>query len=198
VTDEAVSRTARKRAERVELIARTAARVFADRGYERTAFEDIANVLDLRGPSLYHYFESKESLFVTCLNRSASEVFGRLRAIADSELRPRAKLRELIHEQVIIEVRDYPEFVPLFFGNRVAVPALQSEVLRLRREHARIFEDVAATVGDDDRLNSQPLRVWLGITFGALAYLDTWFDPTGALDAEGLAHAMAETLMSAL
>lgn len=198
MTEEGMSRTARKRAERVELIARTAARVFADRGYERTAFEDIANVLDLRGPSLYHYFESKESLFVTCLDRSASEVFARLRAIAGSEENPRARLRGLIREQVVIEVRDYPEFVPLFFGNRVAAPALQSEVLRLRREHARIFEEVAATVSEDDRANTQPLRVWLGVTFGALAYLDTWFDPSGPLDAEGLAEAMAETLMSAL
>jgi AcrR family transcriptional regulator len=193
-----LSRTARKRAERTRLIARTAARLFADGGYDTTNFEDIAAVLDMRGPSLYHYFPSKEALFLACLHDASSVAFERLRTIARSAEPPRLILRALIREQVVIELRDFPEFVPLFFGNRVGVPAIRDEVLRLRREHAEVFESIAAEVRADEGLESEHVRVWLAITFGALAYLDSWFDPTGPLDVDALAHRMSGTLMSSL
>ena len=199
MTDEAsVSRTARKRAERTKLIARTAATVFADRGYEATNFDEIASVLDLRGPSLYHYFPSKEALFLACLNDASSLVFDRLRAISQSSEPPRVIMRRLIREQVIIELQDFPEFVPLFFGNRVGVETLRDEVLRLRREHADIFETIVARIRAEEGLAREHVRVWLGITFGALAYLETWFDPAGTLDIQALADQMSETLLSSL
>lgn len=193
-----LSRTTRKRAERTQLIARTAARLFAERGYDMTNFDDIAAVLDLRGPSLYHYFPSKEALFIACLTDASSQVFARLRVIARSPEPPRLILRRLIREQVLVELQDFPEFVPLFFGNRVGVTTLREEVLRLRREHADIFESIVGRIRVDEGLEREHVRVWLAVTFGALAYLDTWFDPAGPLDVASLADQMSQILMCSL
>jgi AcrR family transcriptional regulator len=184
----------RKRARRIERVERIAASVFAEKGYEGANFELIAAELDLRGPSLYHYFSSKEELFLRCVRRSAEEVFTRLRTIADNDLDAVGKLRALFREQVLIEVRDYPEFVPLFFKTYVPVPELRAEILRLRRTHASIFERVAETVRDRSDIDSDDIRVWLSAAFGALAYLPEWYDPHGSLDVERLADKLADTL----
>jgi AcrR family transcriptional regulator len=196
------SRTERKRAARMERIERTAARVFAEKGYDGANFDDIAAELDLRGSSLYHYFPSKDDLFLRCIRHSAAQVFQRLGALADEHERrgradgdPRAALRALIRDQVLIEIRDFPAFVPLFFKITVPVPELRQETLRLRREHAQIFERLLEAPGGADR---SPRRVWLGIVFGALAYLPEWYDPAGPMSVDELAERLSDELIRAL
>lgn len=191
-----LTRTESKRAERIERIERAAARVFAAKGYEGANFADIAAELDLRGPSLYHYFSSKDELFLRCLEHSAQQVFTRLRSIVAAEHDdPLRAFESLVREQVLIEVRDFPEFVPLFFKMAMPSPDLANRVLALRREHAAIFEQVAAEVRTRSRLDRADVRVWLGVAFGALAYLADWYDSDGELGVEQLAERMAATLV---
>ncbi len=190
------TRTASKRAGRVERIERAAARVFATKGYDGANFSDIAAELDLRGPSLYHYFSSKEELFLRCLKHSAEQVFSRLRSIAaEQHPDPLDTLHAQVREQVLIEVQDFPEFVPLFFKMRLPAPELAARVLELRRQHAEIFERTAADVRAHRGLDAGDVRVWLGVAFGALAYLQDWYDPGGELGVDQLADRMATTLV---
>lgn len=191
----ASTRTEQKRAARVERIERAAARMFAERGYDGANFTDIAAELGLRGPSLYHYFPSKEELFLRCLSHSAEQVFARLRAIAAARTDPRETLRSLFREQILIEVRDFPEFVPLFFSTTVPVPSLAETVTRLRREHAQFFEQAARRASRRTGVGKREVRVALGIAFGALAYLPEWYDPTGPIGVDELADRMADRLV---
>jgi TetR/AcrR family transcriptional regulator, cholesterol catabolism regulator len=189
------TRVSRKRSERIERLERTAARVFAERGYEGANFDQIAAELDLRGPSLYYYFESKEDLYLRCITKAANEVFERLRAIAASTPHLHDRLRALFREQVLIEVRDYPEFVPLFFKTRLPDPALAERVLAIRREHAAIYEETAEQLRRSSNADGKLIRVWLETAFGALAYLPEWFDSAGPMTAEELADMLADTLV---
>jgi AcrR family transcriptional regulator len=190
------SRVGRKRTERIERLERAAARVFADKGYEGANFEQIAAELDLRGPSLYHYFTSKEELFLRCVNKSAEEVFARLREIAETDLAPIDKLRSLLREQVLIEVRDYPEFVPLFFKTRIQDPTLRERVLAIRREHSVIFEEIVEQIRAASEVDTTVARVWLETAFGALAHLPEWYNPNGRLGVDALADLQADTLVA--
>lgn len=191
------SRTDRKRAQRIERVERAAASVFARNGYDGANFELIAAELDLRGPSLYYYFSSKDELFLRCIRKSAKEVFARLQKIIDSDLKPEYKLRNLFYEQVLIEVRDYPEFVPLFFKTQVPIPELRKEVLNVRRDHAFFFEQVAEEwrTQSMDKIARTHMRVRLGIAFGALAYIPDWYNPKGELTLEQLAEELSEALL---
>ncbi|MGC8465687.1 MAG: TetR family transcriptional regulator [Acidimicrobiales bacterium] len=192
------SRADRKRAERIALLERAAAKLFAHKGFEATSFDDVALTLDLRGPSLYHYFASKEDLFLGCIRRSASEVFSRLDHVVVRTIPsqgPRAALEALFREQILIEIRDYPEFVPLFFRLLIPIPALQEEVLYIRRKHAALFERITLqALGSGTSLASHD-RVRLEIAFGALSYLPSWYRPEGSLAPEDLANMMARHLV---
>ena len=190
------SRTEQKRAARIERIERAAARMFAARGYEGANLTDIAAEFGLRGSSLYHYFPSKDELFLRCLTHSAEQVFARLQAIAaDKRDDPLGALHALFREQVLIEVRDFPEFVPLFFTTPVPVPALAETVVRLRREHAMFFERAARRATRGTSIGSREVRVALGIAFGALAYLPEWYQPHGPIGVEELADRIADGLV---
>lgn len=68
--------------EKQEHILRTAARVFAERGFARTDVAEIAARAGVAKGSLYNYFESKEDLYVhICrdgMRRSREAVYGNL------------------------------------------------------------------------------------------------------------------------
>src|SRR5437870_4533912 len=52
----------RKKARTRQLIADTAARLFAERGYERVAVSDVAREAEVAEQTLYNYFPTKERL----------------------------------------------------------------------------------------------------------------------------------------
>jgi AcrR family transcriptional regulator len=190
------TRSERKRADRVARLERAAAKVFARQGYEGANFDLIAAELDLRGASLYYYFSSKEELFLRCLRKSAADVSARLRAIADAEPDPGERLRLLFREQVLIEVRDYPEYVPLFFKSHVTVARLREAVLTLRQEHATVFEETARELGDRTAAGRKKTRLCLEIAYGTLAYLPDWYDPGGGMGPGELADELAGLLVA--
>ncbi|HEX3388032.1 MAG TPA: TetR/AcrR family transcriptional regulator [Streptosporangiaceae bacterium] len=186
----------RKRAERIRRVEEAAARFFAERGYDRTNFDDIARDLGLRGPSLYHYFASKEEMFLACVEHSSGEVMRRLEEIARLPGPPGARLHRMFAEQVLIEIRDYPAFAPLFFKVYVPVPRLQSRVAEIKRAHGDIIREVAAECAAETGQDKEATRVALMAAFGALAYIQEWYSPDGPLTAEDLADQLAATLVA--
>lgn len=186
----------RKRAERVARVERTAARMFAQRGYEGTNLDEIAAQLDMRGPSLYHYFSSKEELYMRCVRNSAGEVISRLEAVAAGEGDDIERLRLLFREQVLIEVRDYPDFLPLFVKIRLPAAELVERLLELRREHEAVFQRAAERVRLSQGTDRAAASIALRVALGALAYLQDWYDPDGPMDAEELAERIAATLIT--
>ncbi|WP_336158828.1 TetR/AcrR family transcriptional regulator [Amycolatopsis sp. VC5-11] len=191
--DPAETRAARKRAIRMRLIEHTAARLFAERGYEAANFEDIGAAVDMRGTSLYYYFSSKEELFLRCMEHAAAEVFPRLRDIARSEGPPLARLRAMFREEVVITLREYPEFIPLFLKVRVPIEALERRRRELRREQTAIFREVVDEL--DGRAASDRPRPTLNLALGGMALVGEWYDPEGELSVEGFADEVSLTLV---
>src|SRR5213592_2175766 len=57
-----IGRLAHSMSARREELTRTAARLFAERGYHGTSLADLAEALGIQKASLYHHIESKEDL----------------------------------------------------------------------------------------------------------------------------------------
>src|SRR5262249_36770443 len=66
-------RIERGQATRQRLLA-TAARLFAERGYEATSIEEMLQELQVSRGALYHHFDSKEALFEAVLHDIEAEV----------------------------------------------------------------------------------------------------------------------------
>jgi len=63
----------RGQATRGRLVA-TAARLFAEKGYEATSIEDLLRELGMSRGALYHHFDSKEAVFEAVLHEIEAEV----------------------------------------------------------------------------------------------------------------------------
>jgi AcrR family transcriptional regulator len=62
------------RAQREEQILRVAEEVFAERGFQATTMEDIAERVGVTKPLIYEYFGSKEGLLSACITRARTQL----------------------------------------------------------------------------------------------------------------------------
>ncbi len=86
----------RPESRRSELLA-IAARLFAEKGFRNTTVRDIADAAGILSGSLYHHFDSKESMVDEILSTFQEELFGQYDAIlASSDLEPLAKLEQAV------------------------------------------------------------------------------------------------------
>ncbi len=80
---------------RDELLA-IAARLFAERGFKNTTVRDIADAAGILSGSLYHHFDSKESMVDELLDTFQTELWKKYDAIVASDSTPRAKLDAVV------------------------------------------------------------------------------------------------------
>lgn len=185
----------RKRAARVQRILHTAAAVFAEKGYDGAGLEEIATRLDMRGPSLYHYFSSKDELLTGCIDHTAAAVNERVRAVAEAGGPARERLRRMFAEQALVQLRDFPEFIPLFLRLRVPEGPLRDHIHALRAEHGDLFRKVAGEAQAAGELGGADATLALMLAFGALSYVQEWYHPGDGLAAEPLADHIADRLI---
>ena len=80
---------------RAELLA-IAAGLFAERGFRNTTVRDIADAAGILSGSLYHHFDSKESMVDEILSTFQDELFGRYEEILGSGADARLKLEQAV------------------------------------------------------------------------------------------------------
>lgn len=184
-----------KREKRLREIVRVAAAAFAKQGFERTNFDDIAAQLGIRGASLYHYVKSKDALFLECVEVTTNDVLRRLGGVVDPELPAVENLRRLFREQVIVQLRDYPEFAAVFYRISHPDPTIRRRVLELRHQHTQVFRAAAQAMVAEGDASPDQWQVALMLAAGALAHMIDWYKPSGRRSLEALADEVADDLV---
>jgi AcrR family transcriptional regulator len=86
---------ARSSGEVASHIARVAARLFAERGYDATSVREIVEAAGVTKPTLYYHFGSKQGLAEVLLTKPMKEFIENLRSLVVSEVDPISLLRKL-------------------------------------------------------------------------------------------------------
>ena len=82
--------------EKVALILRTAASIFADKGYHQASIRDISRATGLSLSGLYYYFSSKEELLFLIQDHCFGTILENLEELLTGVDEPRERLRLLI------------------------------------------------------------------------------------------------------
>jgi AcrR family transcriptional regulator len=90
---------ARKKARTRQLIADTAARLFAERGYEQVAVSDVAREAEVSEQTVYNYFPTKDQL-VTDRDQLVQDELGRLIRARPAGTTPAVAIRPFVLDSV--------------------------------------------------------------------------------------------------
>lgn len=136
------TRPAREARRRAAEIIDAAAAVFAERGYDATSTQAIADVLGIRQASLYYYFPSKEAALEQVCLRGVEGFVEQAAATAALDEPAPEKVRGLILGH-LSPMRDRHAYVRVFLRDRNRLPdESRRRVGRVSRRYERIIQGV--------------------------------------------------------
>ena len=165
-----------------------AARLFREKGFERTSLKEIAEACNMLPGSLYYRYNSKEALLVELMRRGVDLVTAEVESAYASSDDPVERMRLCINAHLRALLLDSDAVYVLLFEWRALGPEARKEIIELRDQYeslwAGILETMIAQGVVRKNVDGRLLRL---IGLGALNWVATWFDPNGAqsLDAIG-------------
>jgi AcrR family transcriptional regulator len=181
-----------------EDILEAAAQVFRQKGFHGASMQDIAKVVNLQKPSLYHHVSSKQEILLALLDRALELLLKRISAIINQDIPADEKLQQMIRAYLQILAENTDLSAVLLFEHR----SLE------RKQHARhvpnrdkfealwrdvLSEGVAAKLFkcDDPALSARAI-------LGIMNWTITWYRSNGPLEIEQIADHYSNLLLNGL
>ena len=184
---------------RDELLA-IAADLFARRGFKNTTVRDIADAAGILSGSLYHHFDSKESMVDEILSTFQTELFERYDAIVASSLDVRRKVEAVV--KASFEAIDKHHAEVAIFQNEASYLMEYDRFDYLRTRNAQFRQLWMGLL--EDGVSSGALRRDLDAELVFRFIRDTvwvavrWYRPGGPLSADEVAQQYLSILLDGI
>lgn len=173
-------------------ITEAAARLFAEKGYDATRFDDIAKAVKMDRATLYYYFTSKPQLLASAITDAQSGAVKELNEIVASDADALSKLRAAI-SCVMTMMADKHPFSALYFQDDIwRSPRNSTWIAPLREDGERIVQVFNMIIRDGHRdgtiRDDVPAELASRVVFGSLFWSYRWFNPAGKYTVEEVIH----------
>jgi len=193
------NRRARRMNRRQQDILKVAAQMFAERGYERTTLEMIADELGLSKPGLYYYVKSKEEILAHIFQNIFQGILDEVQIEVSLDQSPQERLQHLILAYVT-HACIYPEGRILFLYESYLLSVCNPDLLALRDRYQRhienaISEGIKQGIFHASHGNGKLAALAL---MGALHTIPLWYVPGGTLSPREIGEYYAHLLIGGL
>ena len=196
--------------QKLELILRTSARIFAEKSYHSTSMRDISRATGVSLAGLYHYCKSKEELLFLiqdhCFGRVLDRLEQRIKGIND----PFEKLRIFIDNHLSFFAANMAEMKVLSHEAESLAGDLHEHVTIRKRQYTRsarkILSEIQQRAADrsararhkNGRCPAKriDLTVATYALFGMMNWIYNWYDPRGKLSVNQLVDNIARLFLA--
>jgi AcrR family transcriptional regulator len=174
-----------------------AIRLFAERGYDGTTLQDVADAVGLSRPNLYNYVKSKEELLVAMVEATAQSAAHSLREVRErTDLDPAEKLHMLVRTLVVLRAEKPEQFRTLDRSEQSLPPQLAQKHLEGRRAVLREITSVIDEGVTAGRFRPVDVRITALSIIGMCNWVAWWFHPSPAHPAEPVAEQIADNAVA--
>ena len=173
--------------QKLELILRTSARIFAEKSYHSTSMRDISRATGVSLAGLYHYCKSKEELLFLIQDHCFGRVLERLEQGVKGTDDPFEKLRLFIDNHLSFFAANMAEMKVLSHEAESLAGDLHEHVSSKKEKYARLARKILREIQE-----SQPAKARIDLTvatyalFGMMNWIYNWYDPSGKLSVNQL------------
>lgn len=164
----------RDRERKRDAVIQTAARAFRARGYHNTSLDDIAGILNVTKPTVYHYVENKEQLLFECFRAGLARIMESF----DEANRSSASARDRLD----LVVTRYAEAIASDFGwcmvqaeNQDLSPTMSRKVKQLKSEIDQGLRSLIREGARDGSLRKCDEKMAAFAIAGALNWIAHWY-----------------------
>jgi AcrR family transcriptional regulator len=187
---------ARYEARRREVVA-SAAKLFAERGYDGTSMSELTAATGLAAGGLYHYIEGKDDLLIAICEELLEPLLAQAREIVATGAPPVEQLRALVAAWVA-HVVEHRHHMLVFTQERQAIERQQRwrRVRSQRKAFEKILDEVLARGEADGSMTFADRRLSLLALLGMVNYTPQWVRPNGRLSPAEIAAGYCEIVLS--
>ncbi|MEY1661747.1 TetR/AcrR family transcriptional regulator [Isoalcanivorax beigongshangi] len=164
-----------------------AARLFRDKGFDRTTVRDIAAAVGIQSGSIFHHFPTKEDILFAVMVEVIRFNTERLQRMLDGLEAPTERLHALVRGELLSIIGDTREAMSvLVYEWRCLSPQKQQEALELRAIYEELWLAELRALQRAGYFTDDPFVMRRLIT-GMASWTNTWFDQHGSLALDDLA-----------
>jgi AcrR family transcriptional regulator len=186
--------------QKLEFILRTAARIFAEKGYHSTTMRDISRETRVSLAGLYHYCKSKEELLFLIQDNCFGRVLERLRERLREAAGPVEKLRLVIENHLSFFAANMAEMKVLSHEADSLAGELHAHVSNKKQQYTqlvrRILSEVQQAQAEREAAPKLDLTVATYALFGMMNWIYNWYDPRGKLSVNDLVENLTRLFLS--
>jgi len=162
-----------------ENILRTAAKLFAEKGFSTATIVDLANACGSSRGALYHYFESKEEILGKIVGEHVSTMLEALETIGEARMEPEEHLRAVARRIMEINAVNKSEQIVLLNDWNQLDDTLRTEIGASQRKIIAVVRDALARLDTSHRMTPKFATTYAMSLLGSLNYTYAWYDPNG-------------------
>ncbi len=182
--------------QRLVFVLKTAAAIFAEKGYHSTSIRDIARATKMSLSGLYYYFKSKEELLFLIQDYCFTTVIDDCRRLLAGVADPVHRLKLLIENHLNYFVQNMNEMKVLSHEANAISGDLFKKVNNKKRQYVdlamKLLEEIALVY----RINDLDIRVATFSLFGMMNWIYNWYSPRKDVDVAGLSQTITRLFSS--
>jgi AcrR family transcriptional regulator len=172
-----------------------AIRLFARRGLNSVALQEIADELQVSKTALYHYFGGKDDLVRAVFADWTLRRLQEIKAAASLDAPPTARLKNLITFHIRGLVADI-DLYKLAFREEENLPSdVKAEFRRLKREVDLVLRDLIRTGIAAGDFAAMDTRLTTFAIYGMCNWMVNWYHPEEKLSAEEVADSIYQLVL---
>jgi AcrR family transcriptional regulator len=196
--------------QKLELILRTSAGIFAEKSYHSTSMRDISRATGVSLAGLYHYCKSKEELLFLIQDHCFGRVLERLEQRTKGIVDPFEKLRIFIDNHLSFFAANMAEMKVLSHEAESLAGDLHEHVSTRKRQYTRTARKILSEVQQSTfgaqasrkngrrKRNEKPVDTTVATyaLFGMMNWIYNWYDPSGKLSVSQLVDNITRLFLS--
>ena len=176
-----------------------AARVFCERGFEKTSMGDVAAAVGMTKAGLYHHIAGKEELLAAIMNYGMDLFEERVLAQTERIADPLERLRRTLKGHLLLVLRDRPKEVTVILHEGGALPrAARARLDARKKRYIRFLEKTIHELVQRRAARPVDPTVAAFALLGMVNWTYQWFRKGGRLDEEHLAESMTQFFLHGL
>lgn len=179
-------------------IIQAAAQIFRKKGFHATSMQDIANAVKLQKASIYHHVESKQEILFTILEHALDLLIGDMRAVSDSDLKPKEKLRLAMQVYVGRLTSDADLATVLLLEYRSLEKKLRTRHAVRRDRYEALWRKIIEEGVDQGVFRPVDISIATFAIMGVQNWMITWYREGGRLSALELSDHFSELFLYGL
>ncbi|MFK5978495.1 MAG: TetR/AcrR family transcriptional regulator [Rhizobiaceae bacterium] len=179
-------------------ILRTAAKSFAESGFDRASMSQIARQCGISKASIYHYYSSKDELLFEVLDQHMQNLARKIDAVKSEGIPPEEYLHQIVQTFLMVYLdADDQHRTQLVAENELSKERLTT-LLNRQREVIRIVNEAIIAIRPERYKKDNELHAITMTLFGALNWYYMWNHNKNRQSAKDYAQTVCKLMLNGI